>query len=381
MNPGIRSQISDVLNILSSKYKRRRARRRRTGGSNTPILVRPPVLPVRKSQEIVAIETVQEETAGTVPLPESAPAKRNAADGDSRTVAIPQRRSSGSQTVAAIAAPPPDVWQPAEINAAYQRCEQLLKAVSVTIVPVEPVRKGACGMPGPVRLSQLGVTSQVQIKPAATLNCRTVATIHKWIETKVQPAARKIFKSPVTRIRNVSSYACRNRNNAGEGRLSEHALGNALDIAAFELADGRTITVLKDWGPVARDTKPEQSATETVAASASANEAPTAPAVIPASATLEIPIPEFRGPVRRGIRLHRVPDPGGQPAAGTAAQAVAHKSAAAQSRPSLETRFLKQIHKSACGLFGTVLGPEANDAHRDHFHLDTADHRRTAYCR
>ncbi|ARO14057.1 Extensin-like protein [Ketogulonicigenium robustum] len=41
---------------------------------------------------------------------------------------------------------------------------------------------------------------------------------------------------------------------------------------------------------------------------------------------------------------------------------------------------LRQLHRSACGMFGTVLGPEANAAHRDHLHFDTAS-RRSAYCR
>jgi hypothetical protein len=42
--------------------------------------------------------------------------------------------------------------------------------------------------------------------------------------------------------------------------------------------------------------------------------------------------------------------------------------------------FLRRIHDGACGIFGTVLGPEANDAHRDHFHFDMKARRRNAYC-
>lgn len=42
---------------------------------------------------------------------------------------------------------------------------------------------------------------------------------------------------------------------------------------------------------------------------------------------------------------------------------------------------LKRLHKTACGPFGTVLGPNANRAHADHFHFDTARHRGGAYCR
>lgn len=44
-------------------------------------------------------------------------------------------------------------------------------------------------------------------------------------------------------------------------------------------------------------------------------------------------------------------------------------------------RILRKMHKSACGPFGTVLGPEANRFHRDHFHFDTARYRSGSYCR
>ncbi|WP_417243444.1 extensin family protein [Celeribacter sp.] len=42
---------------------------------------------------------------------------------------------------------------------------------------------------------------------------------------------------------------------------------------------------------------------------------------------------------------------------------------------------LRAMHKAACGPFGTVLGPNANRYHRDHFHFDTARYRSGSYCR
>lgn len=44
-------------------------------------------------------------------------------------------------------------------------------------------------------------------------------------------------------------------------------------------------------------------------------------------------------------------------------------------------RILRRIHDAACGPFGTVLGPDANRFHRDHFHVDTASYRGGPYCR
>jgi hypothetical protein len=42
---------------------------------------------------------------------------------------------------------------------------------------------------------------------------------------------------------------------------------------------------------------------------------------------------------------------------------------------------LRSMHKAACGPFGTVLGPDADRFHRDHFHFDTARYRSGSYCR
>lgn len=44
-------------------------------------------------------------------------------------------------------------------------------------------------------------------------------------------------------------------------------------------------------------------------------------------------------------------------------------------------RILKKMHRAACGPFGTVLGPNSDRFHRDHFHFDTARYRSGSYCR
>ncbi|MEL7100091.1 MAG: extensin family protein [Pseudomonadota bacterium] len=42
---------------------------------------------------------------------------------------------------------------------------------------------------------------------------------------------------------------------------------------------------------------------------------------------------------------------------------------------------LREVHKGACGPFGTVLGPDSDRFHQGHFHLDTARYRGGPYCR
>ena len=44
-------------------------------------------------------------------------------------------------------------------------------------------------------------------------------------------------------------------------------------------------------------------------------------------------------------------------------------------------KIIKAMHSSACGTFGTVLGPKADRYHQNHLHLDTARYRSGSYCR
>jgi hypothetical protein len=55
------------------------------------------------------------------------------------------------------------------------------------------------------------------------------------------------FGQPVAEIRQISAYSCRGMNGQRGAQISEHAFGNALDIAAFTLADGRRVTVKDGW--------------------------------------------------------------------------------------------------------------------------------------
>jgi hypothetical protein len=43
-------------------------------------------------------------------------------------------------------------------------------------------------------------------------------------------------------------------------------------------------------------------------------------------------------------------------------------------------QFLRDVHDGGCKIFGTVLGPEANEAHKNHFHVDIAKRRHSAFC-
>ena len=85
------------------------------------------------------------------------------------------------------------------------------------------------------------------MQPAATLACPIVSALDRWFANAVQPAAQKWFNQPVVEIKQISAYSCRGMNGQAGAHISEHAFGNALDIAAFVLADGHRITVKDGW--------------------------------------------------------------------------------------------------------------------------------------
>ena len=74
-----------------------------------------------------------------------------------------------------------------------------------------------------------------------------VSVLNRFVSDRVQPAAARWFGQPVVEIKQISAYSCRGMNGNPRANISEHAFGNALDIAAFTLADGRKITVKDGW--------------------------------------------------------------------------------------------------------------------------------------
>src|SRR5882757_509821 len=119
-----------------------------------------------------------------------------------------------------------------------------------------PERSGAAtGFPqadrppqlGPAQGNSVGAFGPVAVKPAATLACPIVSALDRWLADSVQPAAQRWFGARVVEIKQISAYSCRGMNGNSRAHISEHAFGNALDIAAFTLADGRRVTVKDGW--------------------------------------------------------------------------------------------------------------------------------------
>jgi hypothetical protein len=105
---------------------------------------------------------------------------------------------------------------------------------------------GVCGIDHPLRIAAFQ-NGAIGVNPTAMLGCPLTEAVESWMRESVQPAAIAWFGLPVTEIKQLSDYSCRTRDNIRGEKLSEHAFGNALDVAAFTLADGRTVTVARGW--------------------------------------------------------------------------------------------------------------------------------------
>lgn len=105
---------------------------------------------------------------------------------------------------------------------------------------------GVCGLEKPLRVSGLA-DGAVAVSPPALIGCPLTAGLDRWIRASLQPAAARYFGSRVVAITQISSYSCRGRNGNNFGNISEHAFGNALDMAAFQLANGHQIAVVRAW--------------------------------------------------------------------------------------------------------------------------------------
>ena len=100
---------------------------------------------------------------------------------------------------------------------------------------------------GPAQGNSVAAFGPVAVKPVATLACPIVSVLDRWLADSVQPAALRWFGARVVEIKQISAYSCRGMNGNSYAHISEHAFGNALDIAAFTLADGRHISVKDGW--------------------------------------------------------------------------------------------------------------------------------------
>ncbi len=121
----------------------------------------------------------------------------------------------------------------------FAACQAELKTLGTVFETVAPIDDGeGCGMSHPIIVRE--ILPGIRLAPEATLRCETALQLAHMTRETIIPAARIALadKGELKAIQQASAYVCRNRNSAETGKVSEHAYGNAIDIAALEFDKG-----------------------------------------------------------------------------------------------------------------------------------------------
>ncbi len=184
--------------------------------------------------------------------------------------------------VAAVSVTPPSTEQ-------ASTCLRALAAMGTSFAPVPQSETSlACQVDTPVRLNSFVTKAGVVKLPDQPIfKCAFALKLSQFVEQQMQPLVQKNMGSAIVAMGTGPGFNCRGRNGDSSARMSEHAVGDAVDIEYMKLANASRIQV-KD--------------------------------------ALSVESPSFA--------------------------------------------FLRDLRASACNEFTTVLGPGANAAHAEHFHID-----------
>lgn len=209
-------------------------------------------------------EKKQEEEQVPKPQPEPAPAQNPETPPAASEVPTPQSKPSETPAAPAgekfgpLSPTPEDRAKPPteqtleeqhltiepESDADHAECTRELQSLGVVFRETPRIDDGnGCGIDKPIIVSQAlpGIT----LKPEATLRCPTALALARWMKGSVIPTASVALpeSGDITTINQASAYICRLRNGADTGKISEHARGNAIDIASFSFKKGEDVAV------------------------------------------------------------------------------------------------------------------------------------------
>ncbi|MDU9022362.1 extensin family protein [Pseudomonas corrugata] len=150
-------------------------------------------------------------------------------------------------------------WAPLDVNAPpnlltryklmalrsdAQLCEQALATSGLRVAHQADSNPAAsCPLTNVLRVQG----GEVALSSSFLASCSLAVAFALFERYALQPAAQAAYGRKVTRVDHLGSFACRNMYGREDGARSQHATASALDIAGFRLADGRTVSVLRDW--------------------------------------------------------------------------------------------------------------------------------------
>ncbi len=128
----------------------------------------------------------------------------------------------------------------ADVSSDPTPCDRRLAAMAEMVPLPRLIGPGACGGRDMVTLKSVLLPDKprVALAPAPVLRCAMAEQLAAWLRDEAAPD----LQAAGARLRAVDTYddyECRSRNRVKGGKLSEHGKGNAVDVRAFTLSDGR----------------------------------------------------------------------------------------------------------------------------------------------
>jgi hypothetical protein len=136
-------------------------------------------------------------------------------------------------------------WQLNRLQQDREQCRAALGTASrLAVTPLQDRRiDDRCGFDNVLRAD----STPIAFSPKVTATCSLTAALY-WYQQQLASIALEQMHSKLTGIGQLGTFSCRNVNSEIDGNRSEHASANAIDIASFHFADGRTVSVLRDYG-------------------------------------------------------------------------------------------------------------------------------------
>lgn len=144
---------------------------------------------------------------------------------------------------------PADTMPTATTDIAYEACLAELDRRKVTIERLGTITRDGCVIEAAVTLTAVTTRQGLVTLPGRpTLQCAFALRFSAWIAEVAAPLSAAQAGSPLGRIETGPGIVCRTRYNRPGEKVSEHAKGTAIDIAAFVLADAKRIAVREKEG-------------------------------------------------------------------------------------------------------------------------------------
>jgi hypothetical protein len=173
------------------------------------------------------------ETPKPQPKPEDKAAPSPATEPESK--AEDKKTEPEEKTEAVI---PVEQENPEELQA----CLAELKTLGAEFKTLDAIKgeENGCGIASPIELSSIG--HGIKLDPPGPMRCETALALSRWAKDMLVPAAKlSMPERKITAIANASTYVCRNRNSAENGKISEHAKGNAVDVSSIAFDKGEPL--------------------------------------------------------------------------------------------------------------------------------------------